>query len=353
MSTFVCEVSPILSLEEIPGADKIELAVINDFRSIVQKGRFEIGDLCVYIPENAILPDSLLEEMNLVGKLGGSRKNRVKSIKLRGCLSEGLIYPNKNWFLGQDVKNILGIKKFDPHEFLPPTMRGKIRKIGELYEYSFKFDIENIKKNKDIFSNDDDVIFTEKNHGSCFISGYVREKDLYFVSSKGLFADGIFIDYLDEENKTNLWVRAFLEFRIKEKLKQLSDKFPDVNCVYILGEVFGNQDLKYGLINNQISFRAFDIRLNKNYVNSNDFFEVCKSLEIPTVPLLYKGKFSKEILKEMTDGKETISGLSNNIREGVVVRPLTEKWHRSIGRVILKSVSGDYLTRKGETTEFE
>ena len=48
----------------------------------------------------------------------------------------------------------------------------------------------------------------------------------------------------------------------------------------------------------------------------------------------------------------TVLGSAAHIREGVVIRPRTERHDDRTGRVILKSVSGDYLTRKGDTTEF-
>jgi hypothetical protein len=54
---------------------------------------------------------------------------------------------------------------------------------------------------------------------------------------------------------------------------------------------------------------------------------------------------------EHTDGR-TVVGSGAHLREGVVIVPLAERRDDQIGRVILKSVSGDYLTRKGEATEF-
>jgi hypothetical protein len=77
--------------------------------------------------------------------------------------------------------------------------------------------------------------------------------------------------------------------------------------------------------------------------------EVCKGLNIKPVPVLYRGPYSKEIVLEHTDGKTT---LGNCIREGVVVKSANEDRSRHFGRKIAKSVSNDYLLRKGNTTEF-
>ncbi|TFG98651.1 RNA ligase (ATP), partial [Candidatus Thorarchaeota archaeon] len=89
MSTFAVKVARIRAIEPIENADVIELAVIGDYRSVVRKGDFRAGDLAVYVPEASLVPEWLLEKMGLTGKLTGKLKNRVKAMKLRGCLSQG------------------------------------------------------------------------------------------------------------------------------------------------------------------------------------------------------------------------------------------------------------------------
>jgi RNA ligase (TIGR02306 family) len=67
------------------------------------------------------------------------------------------------------------------------------------------------------------------------------------------------------------------------------------------------------------------------------------------VPVLYKGPYSKEVMLKYTDGLETYSGKETHIREGLVVEPLVQRRDPAIGRVVLKSVSTAYLSRKGGT----
>ena len=55
---------------------------------------------------------------------------------------------------------------------------------------------------------------------------------------------------------------------------------------------------------------------------------------------------------ELTDGKTTYGKNKDQIREGVVIRPLNERFVDDLGRVMLKSVSQAYKLRKGETTEY-
>lgn len=151
MSEFKCEVVRV-QIEPHPNADAIEIAKVGDFQSIVKKGQFNDGDLAVYIPEQAVVPEWLLKEMGMwdeakqKGGLSGSMGNRVKAIKLRGVLSQGLmlqmdqgnestgpfvVAPTEDGigaaaYVGEggDVAEFLGIVKYEPA--LPSHMRGKI-----------------------------------------------------------------------------------------------------------------------------------------------------------------------------------------------------------------------------------
>ena len=67
----------------------------------------------------------------------------------------------------------------------------------------------------------------------------------------------------------------------------------------------------------------------------------------PLVPVLYEGPFSEAVLLDHTGGATVLGG--GHVREGVVVKPAAERESAELGRVILKNVSGDYLTRKGGT----
>jgi hypothetical protein len=76
---------------------------------------YAVGELGLYIPPNAIVPDKLAEEMELLNKLGGKKKNKVRSRLMGGIESPGIFYGecgpswNSNWVEGQDVTNEVGI----------------------------------------------------------------------------------------------------------------------------------------------------------------------------------------------------------------------------------------------------
>jgi RNA ligase (TIGR02306 family) len=136
----------------------------------------------------------------------------------------------------------------------------------------------------------------------------------------------------------------FFKYDLNKKLESLTE-----DDVALVGEVLGVQDLKYDAKNDQ-TFRAFGVKIKNTWLDHGSFVEFCEKLDIPHVPILYKGPFSEEVLKEFTSGKTTIEGASH-IREGLVITPAKERVDLEIGRVILKSISEDYLLRK-EGTEF-
>ena len=106
MANFECKVVKIDAKENHPNADRLTLYKIGGYTCISNKledgsDRYNVGDLVVYIPENAVLPEWLLKRMNFwdfeknCGTLAGKDGNRVKPLKLRGIFSCGLIYPGE------------------------------------------------------------------------------------------------------------------------------------------------------------------------------------------------------------------------------------------------------------------
>lgn len=343
-----------------PDADAIELAQVGGYVSVVRKGEFKTGDLAVYIPEDFVVPNDILSRLGLEGRLAGSGKNRVKAIRLRGVLSQGIVGSFASLGIsgeeGEEVGDRLGIVKYEPP--IPVAMAGEVFNAGR--ELTLDFDVQNWKSYPDILREGEYVIFTEKLHGTCTIIAVLPYKDAHpeafgekkniLIMSKGLGAKGLVFKN-NERNANNLYVRATrgLVARIDEVLRDTQEA-PMVP-VFILGETFGPgvQDLTYG---KEVGFRvfasAYGYRGDQHYCNW-DFVE--KSLRLlfkyETVPILYRGPFSETVMREYTDGRTTMG--AEHIREGIVMVPAVERTDPSLGRVCLKSVSAEYLTRKGGT----
>lgn len=386
MSTFEVKVRRI---EVMPHPDPettaLEVGKVDDYMVVNKKGQFQTGDLIAYIPEASVLPKTLIEELGLVGRLAGSNKDRVKAIKLRKVLSQGLCLPAKeDWVEGQDVAEILGITKWVP--VIPAHMAGEVQRARPkglpndergLFDIGFKFDIENIKKyGSKMFADGDDVTITEKIHGTFIVIGLMpdsmRHEDMisgkFFVSSKGLASQGLFMKD-NERNTNNLYVKTAKSV-VCEKLEDWNGTLPrlidqvehlalDISFetmsesepVWLVGEVFGNgvQDLRYG--QEKTSFRAFGLKVGEKWLDYDVFLKKCKEWDIPHVPVLYQGPYSKKVVDAVTKGK-TVVGKGCHIREGVVI--CATKSEDNGGRRILKSVSEDYLLRKSDdATEYE
>jgi RNA ligase (TIGR02306 family) len=120
--------------------------------------------------------------------------------------------------------------------------------------------------------------------------------------------------------------------------------------VTLFGELIGVQDLSYGTPKGELAYLAFDLRVDGEYLSYDEFLPLMERFEVPTVPIAYRGPFDYEKIKALSEGQSMIA---EHVREGVVIRPSTERRDNELGRVILKSVGEGYLTRKGETTEYE
>ncbi len=358
MSTFSVLVVPVI-IEPHTNADALEIARIGGYRSVVRKGTLTTGDLVAYIPEQSIVPQPLLEELGLVGRLAGKGRDRVKAIRLRGVLSQGICLPARaGWVEGQDVQEELGIVKHEPP--IPTTMTGSVYAAG--LDRTLRYDIENIKRFPDVLVEGEEVVFTEKIHGTWVQVGLLPavlahpEHGRLVVASKGLAARGLAFIADAEDNQHNLYLRVVRHLDLAARIAAVFS--PLTLPVYVLGEVFGGgvQDLAYGMSagrDESLGFRVFDIYVGVpgqgRYLSSDELDAAVAALELKRVPLLYRGAMSAQALAEHTSGRETISGRGLHLREGVVIRPVIERRHPLLGRVQLKSVSGAYLTRKGGT----
>jgi hypothetical protein len=150
-------------------------------------------------------------------------------------------------------------------------------------------------------------------------------------------------------------VKDMIQNIIAKEMEDPSRKNNTLTGVIVYGEIFGAgvQDMTYGLHGR--SFRVFDIAINNHYMDFDSRAEWCKSYNVAMVPVLYRGPFSVEKLEEHTNGPTTMCDTTQagkfSGREGIVIIPVEDIPYNSNmgGRRIIKSVSADYLARKGGT----
>lgn len=105
-------IESIVSIKPHPNAERLELATVLGWQCVVKKGEFKPGDQIVFVPIDTILPKEPWTEF-----LGD--KLRVRTIKLRGEYSQGIVFPTsilpggRVWHEGADVGCELGVKKYE------------------------------------------------------------------------------------------------------------------------------------------------------------------------------------------------------------------------------------------------
>ncbi|MFD6905837.1 RNA ligase (ATP) [Streptomyces sp. NPDC060077] len=346
----------VLTVHEHPGADALELAQVGLYRAVVAKGAYRTGDAAVYIPEQSVLPAGLIAELGLTGRLAGAEHDRVKAIRLRGELSQGLVCRPKALADvdlvraaedGTDFAEVLGITKWVPP--VPPTMDGEVESAPDLLPW---VDIENIQRYPEIFAPGEPVVLTEKLHGTACLLTYSAGDDRVYVSSKGFGGRSLAL----REDPRNLYWRAVRAHGVAEAAAELAARL-GARRVGVFGEVYGAgvQDLSYGADGRRdsLGYAVFDVSAEID--GRVRWLDAAQELEgrLPLVPRLFSGPYDGERVLEIASGRETVSGRELHLREGVVIRPAVER-HSPVtgGRAIAKAVSPAYLTRKGGT-EYE
>lgn len=111
----LASIQQIHSIHPIEGKDRIVLAEVLGWTVIVQKSEYAVGDKCVYIEIDSVLPEK--PEFEFLR----SKKFRIKTMKMGGVLSQGIcfplsILPEGDYQVGDDVTQILGVTKYDEYQ---------------------------------------------------------------------------------------------------------------------------------------------------------------------------------------------------------------------------------------------
>lgn len=113
-------IKEISRIEPIEGADLIEKAIIGGWQVVVKKNEFKKGDKVVYFEIDSFIPYELAPFLckDKIHEFNGVKGHKLRTVKLKGCLSQGLILPldilpSDTYELGQDVSDILGIQKYE------------------------------------------------------------------------------------------------------------------------------------------------------------------------------------------------------------------------------------------------
>jgi hypothetical protein len=280
----------IKNITPIPNADAIECALVDGWECVIaKKDGFKIGDKVIYIEIDSIVPDR--PEFEFLR----DRKFRVRTIKLRGQISQGLvlplsILPKGNYKLDDDVTDILGIKKYDPqaeqekklfeekqkqtkNPFIKFLMRFKwFRKFyikpkkGGFPSWIVKTDEERIQNKTQMFEIEKELgtVFTateklDGQSGTYFIKKYGKKYE-FGVCSRNI--------HLSKPDNSSYWTIA-RQLNIENILKELLDDY-NATQIILQGEILGTgiQGNKYGI--NGYDFYAFNLIIDNRKIDYDE-----------------------------------------------------------------------------------
>lgn len=412
MSSFAVKIEKI---EEIvphpnPEVERLELARLEGigYWFVIPKNTYQIGENVIYFPIDSVLPQSLISVLFPSGSmLAGKDKNRVKTIKLKGAISQGLVskldildgyenfgivrdYKSNNehlkWHhnsflefgndclvsnrykleLGFDLTELLGIFKYEQS---PETNQGN---KGNLPPSLSHYDIENAERFEHFLSAlmDEPVWVSEKLEGQqCNLIIY-KDGSIKIASR----------NFERELSLENNWGAGWINSGILEKLNEIYGFFifeyagTEIESLAFRGELVGQ-----GIQGNIYKFSdrkifLFEIEINSVPIDAEEFLQVCDQYNLPHVPILNK---HSQTLKDFLGGKSLVDVSNsptnlyywypeyvpvNQLREGIVIKPMREMVYdtkekqafyrddldstRNYQRIFIKQRSPDYLAKE-------
>lgn len=315
----LASIQKIVGVEKHPNADLLDIAQVLNYKCIVKRDQFKVGDLCVFIEPDSVLPDKPWATFY------NSKSNRVKAIRLRGEWSFGIIEELKNlgmdnpeqyaFIEGDDITELLGVIKYEapqPQDLSASGVYGfGIPKTDETRWNSFH--------SKDLpFGQLVDVTLKIDGQSFSAIYKWYIEGD----ESKLLKAIGG-RSFLFKENIENNYSRNEKKYNVLAKLEE----FCIANSVNlcIRGESYGVGIQKFGhnphaKLPVDLAFFSTWLIDERQYARKGHpfyIFDLAPKLGLPTVPVLERDVvLTPELIKKYEEGISEIDGKSF---EGVVI----------------------------------
>jgi RNA ligase (TIGR02306 family) len=330
-----------------PNADSLCIIKVGEYQLVsnLSNGYTE-GQVVIVMPDKTVINhEGMRQEEEKY--LTGSKKNRVRTVQLRGEVSQGATYPlNK---LGEiydertvdlveaaplfeDISTLLGMEKYEPP--IPQELRGQVaglRLFGDRETLQIpihKHDVYQWGAFASEFDPDEIVLVTEKVHGSQINYVFARDKNgnvTETVTSKGLLKSDLTL----VESGSNSYWRGVRNSGLKEACEKLLDVMGDLDediVLHVMGELVPVQKgFSYGF--DAPTVLVYSIQVNGQFLRYNQTYgtEGASYITVneifPWVPVLANSALRGIDVYELAKGKETVSGKELHIREGIVVTP--------------------------------
>lgn len=337
MDRKLATVRMIDEIKPIEGSDAIEAARIGGWWIVVKKNEFAVNQFVVFCEIDSFIPTELAPFLTKPGhfpkEYNGVQGERLRTVKLRGCLSQGLILPlsvlaqeivgDPTEYEGSDVSTLLGIVKWEPPVNANTSREAKgnfphfLRKTDEERVQNLTREIE--KRQWESFE------VTTKLDGSS-LTAYV------FNEQEGVCSRNIEL----KEVEGNAFWEIARKYRLIEKLREWGRNLA------IQGELIApNIQKNYEKVAKPEfrCFRIFDIDAQE-YLLPVQRRTLCKLLDIPHVPVLDDNFILNHSVQELLDMAEG-DGMNQGVkREGLVYKSNTSQFS-------MKAISNSYLLKNG------
>ena len=226
----------ITEILPIEGADLIVRVRVDDWYCVSLKTEFSVGDLCVYFEIDSFIP--LIPQVEHLRakaykKMGDKEGIRIKTIRLKGQISQGLALPisvltmvESELFEGLDVTFPLGVEKYE--QPIPSELNGQVK--GNFPTFIKKTDQERCQNiGGRIFNERKDTTYeiTMKLDGTSFTGFHNNGEDGVCGRNWQL--------QMDEWNANNTLVRLYVDSCLQSALIQLGRN------IAVQGELMGEK----------------------------------------------------------------------------------------------------------------
>lgn len=297
-----------------------------------------MGDKVLYFPLDSLMSVKVMTKLtHLQGKLAGKDNNRVKTAKLRGNISQGIVADPKLFFTPAEISSLSSeeiTKSLEIEKYEPPILLARDAFYHQLPTGLSAYDIEGADRNVHIVEMflDEEVIVMEKIEGTNFSCG------------KG--AEGVFVNQrnhsiVEKEGIENTYWKAAR----KENLLAVVER----DDLVLYGELIGPgiQKNHYGLKDHAVY--VFDMKRNGVWLGVEEFSEVVKRHpQIKIAPIVFRGTLraflNGNTVQEMADGMSVLN--KNKRREGIVIKLVKEQIIYNYGRSVIKQRGPIYLSKE-------
>ena len=322
----LASIQKITDIKPIMGADNIACAKVLGYQIVIaKKDNFSVGEKVIFIEPDSIVPN--IPQFNFMEKNGF----RVKTIRLRKQISQGLILPlsqfsfsQEQFAEGEDLTALLQINKLEDTKihiggdianifpaFVPKTDAARLQSAPELLELATKAPLS--------------------------ITGKMDGASSTFYWHKGRFAVCSRNVELKKSDK-NLYWQIARKYDLENKLKGLN--------LAIQGEICGPKVQKNRQQLSRHKLFVFDIFniSSQEYLKFDKMKTVCERLELPTVPIVRENFVAPENFGIEEWLKMSRAKFENDTwLEGIVVKYRDDSSNPPVLK--FKVISPDYLLK--------